>query len=144
MARVPAAKKEKAPPPDPLAFVTEGRWQGCGRFFLQDHECERSLWYSARWASAKAPAAKQLAPDNRTLATIAAKSPPERLAGTAGDLLCGSCPHLAVCWLGTPLARNCRTCARVEVRGAWFCTLHGDTIEPDLQRVGCEAWVVAA
>lgn len=134
MARIPAAPE----PVDPLGWILAGRWQGCGRFSLHDHECNRALWFSVRWATPAAPALKQ--PAHLDLGPALDPAMPPTLSGPAFDAVCPGCPHETTCWGLAELAKGCRTCRHVEARGRWFCTLHGDEVETDLQRVGCDAW----
>lgn len=136
MARITQQAKEETG--DPLAWISEGRWQGDRRFSVHDHECDRALWLAARWAEDRAPALKHVrhAPPAERVAAMA--SPPPRETGLAEIMLCGSCPRRRPCQ--GELARNCRTCRHVSAGDGWRCLLDGAELDVDMQRAGCDRW----
>lgn len=134
MARIPAKpKKEKA---DPTAFILAGRWQGARTFDLRDSECPRAMWLAARWATDRAPPVREPA---GLIETVAGPCP-TRLGGWPAEWLCPACPQRAVCAGEVEPAHGCRTCRHVTADGRWWCKLHDDEPDLDVQRHGCERW----
>ncbi|MCC2653085.1 MAG: hypothetical protein K0R61_742 [Microvirga sp.] len=131
------AIRKIAAPEAPDKWVLDGRWAG-GSLNMHDHECDRAMWHTVHWATPRVPAPKFARPEQ--ILKAAQGVLPPRQTGVAADFLCPTCPHWATCYGLQDPARNCRTCAHVKGEGRWFCTLHGDEIELDLQRVGCGAW----
>lgn len=138
MARLP--KEKPAAPVDPLAWVAEGRWAGERRINLQDHECERAMWFAGRWATPRAPALKAVVWQDPVAALVAGPLPPEGVDGLAAELCCPTCVHFAVC-AGAEPAVSCRTCVNIIFSDeGWVCSLDGAALDADTQRAACEAW----
>lgn len=138
MARLP--KEKPVALSDPLQWIADGRWAGERRINLQDHECDRSMWFSARWATPRAPAVKHARWAGLVNAIANRPTPPAGLEdGIIVDLCCGPCAHRTVCG-GVKSAVNCRTCRHVIAGGSWRCGIDGAQLDVDMQRAACDRW----
>ncbi len=74
-------------------------------------------------------------------AVITATIPPARVSETQSHYQCRWCDHLSVCSGYDKPLRNCRTCLSSEPlmeNGEWVCTKHGNILDRETQKVGCE------
>lgn len=97
---------------------------------------------------------KHISQKYRQLAQIIIDSttPPPKISNDPSWYKCSYCQQLPVCHFKQPPAKNCRTCAWVEVQdgGAWRCNRGqigielepGNTIPEALQRTGCDHYTV--
>lgn len=74
---------------------------------------------------------------------INANQPPPKISNDPAFYQCGWCPFREICHGGNNApAKNCRTCSfsEPEEAGQWKCTLFGDVVPLDFQRIGCDQW----
>lgn len=69
-----------------------------------------------------------------------ARLPPARICQSADSFAAKFCDHVAVCLLGEPPQKNCRTCEHITTPGAgkWACKMTGVELNYKQQEIGCE------
>lgn len=135
MAKLP----RKAPKVYPVAWITEGRWAGASPCGARETECDRALWFSARWATPCVGPPEDLHKRLASAITIISGPMPDGVGQPIDEVICPRCPHRGPCG-GGPIARGCRTCRHVVADHGWFCSSWNDTPDIDVQRVGCDRW----
>jgi hypothetical protein len=68
--------------------------------------------------------------------------PPPRISENPSFWKCKFCPAVAVCHLGAPVMKNCRSCYNAEAmpNGAWKCNQWNAIIPTEVIPKGCDAW----
>lgn len=68
--------------------------------------------------------------------------PPRRISENPSLWKCKYCPAVAVCHLGAPVMKNCRSCYNAEAVDAaqWKCNKWNAIIPPEAIAQGCDAW----
>lgn len=73
---------------------------------------------------------------------INAKFPPKRISDNPSFWKCKFCDAAAICHLGAPVMKNCRSCFNAEVmpNKEWKCNKWNAIIPPSEILKGCDAW----
>lgn len=69
--------------------------------------------------------------------------PPRIRGASPGFYVCKyMCDFKDVCFHTVPVAKNCRTCehSRAQTDGSWVCTVTGQLLDKEMQKVGCELY----
>lgn len=78
----------------------------------------------------------------RSMLIIDATEPPPKIARDESDWRCRMCKHVAVCHLGKPPHKSCRTCQHSIVldEGEWGCKWHQIKLTEEMQQLGCDSY----
>lgn len=79
---------------------------------------------------------------NKAVTIINSRFPPKRINENPSFWKCKVCPAVAVCHLGAPVMKNCRSCIHAEpIDGKqWNCNKFNAIIPEEFIIKGCDAW----